>query len=59
MVSLTQVIFGMCYDVVIWHRPFTPAVLLGIVLVVVPAAWLTRGAGQALVAQADAADDQP
>jgi len=58
MVSLTQVIFGMAYDVAIWHRPFTRAVLLGIVLVIVPAAWLTRGAGQALADEANAQGDQ-
>jgi drug/metabolite transporter (DMT)-like permease len=48
MVSLTQVIFGMGFDVAIWGRPFTPEVLLGIALVVAPAAWLTRSANRAL-----------
>ncbi len=40
VVSLTQVGFGMAYDVVVWQRTFGLLTLLGTVLVVAPTAWL-------------------
>jgi drug/metabolite transporter (DMT)-like permease len=38
--GLTQVVFAMLIDVVFWNRSFTAEILLGIVLVVAPSAWL-------------------
>lgn len=40
VVGLTQVGFGMLFDVVLWHRAFTAQTLLGMVLVVGPTAWM-------------------
>ncbi|MGE3818097.1 MAG: DMT family transporter [Isosphaeraceae bacterium] len=42
ILGLTQVVFGLGLDVLIWRRGLTPTVLAGTVLVLVPAAWLTR-----------------
>jgi len=45
VVSLTQVIFAMIFDLAIWHRTLSPLTLLGSALVLAPTAWLTsRGA---------------
>jgi drug/metabolite transporter (DMT)-like permease len=40
VVALTQVVFAMIFDVVIWRREFSPVSLLGIALVMAPTAWL-------------------
>lgn len=40
VVGLTQVAFGMLFDVLIWNRRFSPLTLAGIVLVVLPTAWM-------------------
>ena len=40
-VGLSQVVFAVLLDVLVWRRIFTPPMLLGIVLVVAPSAWLT------------------
>lgn len=41
VVSLSQVLFALVFDVLIWHRRLDPAILAGIVLVLVPTAWLS------------------
>jgi drug/metabolite transporter (DMT)-like permease len=45
VLSLTQVVFGMGFDVAIWHRALPPASLAGAALVLAPTAWLLRRAG--------------
>ncbi|MEX0979356.1 MAG: DMT family transporter, partial [Pirellulales bacterium] len=40
VVALTQVVFAMIFDVVIWKREFSPTSLFGIVLVLAPTGWL-------------------
>jgi drug/metabolite transporter (DMT)-like permease len=40
VVSLTQIVFAMILDVLLWHQDFHPVTLLGIALVVAPTAWL-------------------
>jgi drug/metabolite transporter (DMT)-like permease len=40
VVGLTQVGFGMLFDVLLWHRAFTPQTVLGMILVVGPTAWM-------------------
>jgi drug/metabolite transporter (DMT)-like permease len=50
VVSLTQVVFGMAFDVAFWGRALTPLGLVGFGLVLAPVAWLTsrprQGGGQ-------------
>jgi drug/metabolite transporter (DMT)-like permease len=41
VVGLTQVAFGLGFDVLLWHRALTPVTLLGFVLVMAPATWLS------------------
>jgi drug/metabolite transporter (DMT)-like permease len=41
VVGLTQVVFAMGFDVVLWHRTLTPATLLGFALVLAPTTWLS------------------
>ena len=41
VVSLTQVFFGMIFDVAFWHRSVSPLTLLGSTLILAPTAWLT------------------
>jgi drug/metabolite transporter (DMT)-like permease len=51
IVGLTQLLFGVMYDVLIWHRGYTPGTIAGIVLVTAPTAWLLAGrAGRGLTA---------
>jgi drug/metabolite transporter (DMT)-like permease len=40
VVGLTQIVFAMIYDSVLWGRTFSVATLAGIALVVAPSAWL-------------------
>ncbi len=40
VVALTQVVFAMAFDTVIWRRTFGPLSILGIVLVMAPTGWL-------------------
>ena len=40
MLGLSQVVFGLGFDVLLWHRAMSPATLAGMVLVVAPTAWL-------------------
>ncbi len=45
VVGLVQVIFALGFDAAIWGRNFSASTLVGFVLVLVPAAWLTIRAG--------------
>lgn len=40
VVGLTQIVFAMIYDVVLWQQSFEPIKLAGMVLVIAPTAWL-------------------
>ncbi len=40
VVGLSQIVFAMPFDVLLWGQPVHPATLLGIFLVVAPTAWL-------------------
>lgn len=40
VVALTQVVFAMILDAIIWRRAFGPASLVGTVLILAPTAWL-------------------
>jgi drug/metabolite transporter (DMT)-like permease len=40
IVALTQVVFSMVIELVVWQRPFGLATLLGFALVLIPTAWV-------------------
>jgi drug/metabolite transporter (DMT)-like permease len=40
VVGLTQVVFALALDLLVWERSFNPATLLGMGLVVAPTAWV-------------------
>ena len=40
VIGLVQVVFALGFDVALWHRAIPPATLIGIALVMAPAAWL-------------------
>jgi len=40
VLALTQVVFGLGFDVAVWHRTLPPAALAGTALVLAPTAWL-------------------
>jgi drug/metabolite transporter (DMT)-like permease len=40
VVGLTQIVFALLFDLLLWHRRFDALVILGIALVVCPSAWL-------------------
>jgi drug/metabolite transporter (DMT)-like permease len=40
VVGLTQIVFAMIYDVVLWQQSFEPIKLVGMALVIAPTAWL-------------------
>jgi drug/metabolite transporter (DMT)-like permease len=42
VISLTQVIFGLVFDITFWGRSVHPIALLGMVLILAPTAWATR-----------------
>ena len=46
VVGLSQVAFGMGFDVALWHRALTPATLAGFALVMAPATWLSARSGR-------------
>jgi len=50
VVGLTQVVFAMVFDVVIWHRSLTPLTILGFVLVLAPTTWLSLRSARSLAA---------
>lgn len=43
VVALTQILFGLLFDVVFWQRALNVISLLGMVLVIVPTGWLILG----------------
>jgi drug/metabolite transporter (DMT)-like permease len=45
VVGLTQIVFSMGYDVILWHHAFDPLTLVGTALVVAPTAWLLTSRG--------------
>lgn len=45
VVGLSQIVFAMVLDILVFKQPFSPATLLGIALVVVPTAWLMASRG--------------
>lgn len=44
VVSLTQVIFGLGFDITVWGRVMPPIALVGMVLILAPTAWVARRA---------------
>jgi drug/metabolite transporter (DMT)-like permease len=46
VVGLTQIVFAMGFDLILWRHSFSPLTLLGIVLVVGPTAWLLTQRGE-------------
>jgi drug/metabolite transporter (DMT)-like permease len=44
VVSLTQVIFALGFDIVFWGRTMSPVALLGMVLILAPTAWIAARA---------------
>ena len=44
VLGLTQVVFGMAFDVLLWHRELPPASLAGTALILAPTTWLLRRA---------------
>jgi drug/metabolite transporter (DMT)-like permease len=40
VVGLTQIVFAMALEMILWRRSFTPATLVGILLVLAPTVWL-------------------
>ena len=40
VVGLTQVVFALLFDLLLWHRRFDALAILGIALIVAPSAWL-------------------
>jgi drug/metabolite transporter (DMT)-like permease len=48
VVGLTQVVFAMILDMVVWQRTFTPLTLAGFALVLAPTAWLAGKVGRRL-----------
>lgn len=43
VIALTQILFGLVFDVVFWNHQLNAVSLLGMVLVIVPTAWLILG----------------
>ncbi len=52
VVGLTQVVFAMGFDVVLWGRPLAPIALAGFALVLTPTTWLSIRAAHKLAAGA-------
>jgi drug/metabolite transporter (DMT)-like permease len=44
VVALTQILFGLAFDAIFWGRSVNAISILGMVFVIVPAAWLILGA---------------
>lgn len=53
VIGLSQVIFGMGFDVLLWGRALTPATLAGMALILTPTAWLIGHNGRKLASAAD------
>ena len=43
VIALTQILFGLGFDLLIWHRSMNLISLAGMVFVIIPAAWLILG----------------
>ena len=43
VIALTQILFGLVFDTLFWNRPLNVVSLLGMVLVIIPTAWLILG----------------
>jgi drug/metabolite transporter (DMT)-like permease len=43
VIALSQVLFGLIFDVLFWQRSVNAISLLGMLLVIAPAAWLILG----------------
>jgi drug/metabolite transporter (DMT)-like permease len=43
VVALSQILFGLCFDVLFWNRSINLISLLGMVMVIAPTAWLILG----------------
>jgi drug/metabolite transporter (DMT)-like permease len=54
VLGLTQVVFGLAFDAVVWQRSLPPASLAGTLLVLAPTAWLLTRAGGVADDAADA-----
>lgn len=50
VIGLTQVVFALGFDVVVWQRSLTPVTCAGFVLVLAPTVWLIGRAGRKLAA---------
>ncbi|MHC5544863.1 EamA family transporter, partial [Singulisphaera rosea] len=48
-IGLSQVVFGMVFDMVFWGRSLTPIGLLGFALVLIPTAWMTSRPGRPVI----------
>ena len=57
VLSLTQVVFAMGYDVAIEGRVLGPSTLLGFLLVLAPTAWITLRAGRTSAESIEASDE--
>ncbi|MGE0131542.1 MAG: DMT family transporter [Blastocatellales bacterium] len=43
VIALSQILFGLVFDILFWHRSVNAISLLGMVMVIVPTAWLILG----------------
>jgi len=43
VIALTQILFGLVFDILFWNRSLNVVSLLGMVLVIIPTAWLILG----------------
>ena len=46
IVGLTQLVFGVAYDRLVWHRQYSAGTIAGIALVAAPTAWLLASPGK-------------
>jgi drug/metabolite transporter (DMT)-like permease len=46
VVALSQVVFGLFFDVLVWNHSFGLSTLLGMFLVMVPTAWMLVSQGR-------------
>jgi drug/metabolite transporter (DMT)-like permease len=49
VIGLTQVVFAIVFDVLVWGQSFSPTTLLGMIFVTAPTAWLLISQGRAQV----------
>ena len=43
VIALSQILFGLAFDMLFWHHAVNALSLLGMALVIIPAAWLILG----------------